>query len=79
MDFDLQENNSHVFYPYVGNTIDDKISLINRCFGTVLSTDLTREMLLMHPQDVLEFRENVGQDEKLDQMYNDLFTGMIKE
>ena len=79
VDFDLQENNSHVFYPYVGNTTDDKISLINRCFGTVLSTDLTREMLLMHPQDVLEFRENVGQDENLDQMYNDLFTGMIKE
>ena len=69
MDFDLQENNSHVFYPYVGNTTDDKISLINRCFGTVLSTDLTREMLLMHPQDVVEFRKKVLQDEELDLRY----------
>ncbi len=79
VDFDLQENNSHVFYPYVGNTTDDKISLINRYFGTVLSKHLTREMLLIHPQDVLEFRGKVVRDEKLDQMYNDLFTGMIKE
>lgn len=71
VDFDLQENNSHVFYPYVGEKTDSRIFRVNnnKQLRAVLAVDLTREMLLMHPQDVVEFRKKVLQDEELDLRY----------
>ena len=75
VDFDLQENKSHVFYPYVGETTDHKIDKINECFGEVLSTDLTREILLMNPLSVWEFQSALPSGSELKQVYLEIIGG----
>lgn len=75
VDFDLQENKSHVFYPCVGETTDYKIGKINECFGEDLSTELTREILLMNPLSVWEFKSDIPADSELEQVYRDIIGG----
>ena len=77
VDFDLQENNSHMFYPYAGETTDHKIALINQYFGGITSTEITREMVLVDPQSVWEFKSEIPMGSELEQVYLDITGGKL--
>ena len=79
VDFDLQENNSHVFYPYVGNTTEQKIVLINKYLGAVESTYLTQEIILKNPQSVWKFKREMEEEAELIYQYNRIISNDIRE
>lgn len=79
MDFNLQENDSHVFYPYVGNTTEQKIVLINKYLGAVEATYLTQEIILKNPQSVWKFKREMEEEAELIYQYNRMISNDIRE
>ena len=79
VDFNLQENDSHVFYPYVGNTTEQKIVLINKYLGAVESTYLTQEIILKNPQSVWKFKREMEEEAELIYQYNRIISNDIRE
>ena len=67
VDFDLANNNNHEFYPYEGESTDSKIADFNKedVLKEALSTELTREMVLENPEDMVEFWQRVQGDNKV--------------
>ena len=76
VDFDLANNNNHEFYPYEGESTDSKIADFNKedVLKEALSTELTREMVLENPEDIVEFWQKVQSDDNVGKKFRKILS-----
>ena len=76
VDFDLIDNNNHEFYPYEGENTDSKIADFNKedVLKEALSTELTREMVLENPEDIVEFWQKVQSDDNVGKKFRKILS-----
>lgn len=76
VDFDLIGNNNHEFYPYEGENTDSKINDFNKdaVLKEAFSSNLTMEMVLEKPEDIVEFWQKVQSDDNVGKKFRKILS-----
>ena len=74
VDFDLTDNNGHEFYIYKGEQTDSKITRFNEeeALKEAFSKELTSDMIIKSPEDVVEFWQRIQSDDDLSSMFDEI-------
>lgn len=72
VEYDMEEHDCRVIYPYAGEKTDSKIELVNNELSEVLSTEITRETILRNPESIWEFEQALENDKERKNLYDEI-------